>query len=273
MNNFIILDDRDSVAVALTDIKKGTVLKTKDHGAVTTTEDITRGHKIALEDIKKGDDIIKYGFPIGHATQDIKRGEHVHIHNIATNLGGELKYQYEPIKITTKVKKDDRTFMGYKRPNGKVGIREDLYVIPVVGSVSQLLDPMIDQFKALHPDNGNFDNVFALKHTYGFDTPQDNYQRARKILVDAALQPNAGAVLICGLDAADDGEIAKMKAAMEQVSGPIDPDRVKFLSSVDSDDEIADGLKLMEELNDNVKDDHRTPQPLSELKILSLIHI
>lgn len=268
MNNFIILDDHDSVAVALTNLDKGTELKTKNHGVVTTLEDITRGHKIALEDIPKGTDIIKYGFPIGHATQNIKRGEHVHIHNIATNLSGELTYQYHPITIKPRYQKDDRHFMGYKRPNGKVGIRNDLYIIPVVGSVSELLDPIVTQFKALHPDNGNFDNVLALKHTYGFDTPQDNYQRARKILVDAALQPNAGAVLVCGLDCADDGELAKMKAAIEKANdGQFDTQRIKFLSSADNDDEITAGLQLLEELNDAVKDDRRTPQPLSELKI------
>lgn len=265
MNNFIILNEHDSVAVALTDIPKGTVLKTKDHGDVTTLEDITRGHKIALEDIKKGADVIKYGYPIGHATQDIKRGEHVHIHNIATNLSGELQYHYDPIKITTKVAKDDRHFMGYKRPNGKVGIRNDFYVIPVVGSVSELLDPLVTQFKAMYPDGGSFDNVFALKHTYGFDTPEDNYERARKILVDAALQPNAGAVLVCGLDCADDSELTKMKEAIQQAGGRMD--RIKFLSSTDCDDEIATGLKMMEELNEAAKDDKRTPQPLSELKI------
>ena len=267
MNNFIILDEHDSVAVALQDLPKGTVLKTANHGDVTTLEDITRGHKIALEDIKKGADIIKYGYPIGHATQDIKRGEHVHIHNIATNLSGELEYSYKPIKITTKVGKDDRKFMGYKRPNGKVGIRNDLYIIPVVGSVSELIDPLVTQFKALHPDNGNFDNVVPLKHTYGIDTPQDNYKRARKILVDAALQPNAGAVLICGLGCADDDELAQMKAALQEANGSIDTDRIKFLSSADSDDEITDGLAMLEELNAAVKDDQRTPQPLSELKI------
>lgn len=266
MNNFIILDEHDSVAVALQDLPKGTILNTTNHGDVTTLEDITRGHKIALEDIKKGSDIIKYGYPIGHATQDIKRGEHVHIHNIATNLSGELTYHYDPIKINNKAKLDKRTFMGYKRPNGKVGIRNDLYIIPVVGSVSQLIDPIVAQFKALHPDNGHFDNVVPLKHTYGIDTPQDNYQRARKILVDAALQPNAGAVLICGLGTNNDDELALMKADLEKATGGIDTNRVKFLSS-DSDDEVTTGLKYLEELNEAVKNDQRTPQPLSELKI------
>lgn len=156
--------------------------------------------------------------------------------------------------------------MGFKQSNGKVGIRNDLYIIPVVGSVSELLDPLVTQFKALHPDNGNFDNVVPLKHTYGIETPQDNYEHARKILVDAAMQPNAGAVLIYGLGCEDD-ELAKMKEMLEKVAGSIDTKRIKFLSSADCDDEVTAGLAMLEELNDADKDDKRTPQPLNELKI------
>lgn len=267
MNNFIILDQHDLVAVALQDIPAGTVLKTAEHGEVKVLEDITRGHKIALEDIASGADVIKYGYPIGHATKDIKRGEHVHIHNLATNLSGELEYRYQPIDLPKPAAKDKRTFMGYKRPNGKVGIRNDLYIIPVVGSVSESIDPLVAQFMALHPDCGNFDNVVPLKHTYGFDTPEDNYERARKILVDAALQPNAGAVLVTGMDCAEEGELNQFKQQLEKVGGPIDPNRVKFLSTQTSDDELTDGLDLLEELNAAVANDQRTPQPLSELKI------
>lgn len=82
MNQFVILNDNDMVAVALQDIPAGTVLETPK-GKLKTTEDITRGHKIALQDIAEGESVIKYGFPIGHATQAIKQGEHVHVHNLA----------------------------------------------------------------------------------------------------------------------------------------------------------------------------------------------
>lgn len=255
------------MAVALKELPEGTVLNTANHGKVTLLSSIARGHKIALEDIGQGTNIIKYGYPIGHATQDIKRGEHVHIHNIATNLSGELKYRYTPIKINVESKKDNRMFMGYKRLNGKVGIRNDLYILPVVGSVSELIDPLIAQFKALHPDNGNFDNVEALKHTYGIDDQQDNYIQTRKILVDAVLQPNAGAVLICGLGSEDNSELLKIKEDIKLANGYVDTNRIKFLSSYDSDDEITDGLSLLEELNTAIRNDVRTPQPLSELKI------
>ena len=93
------------------------------------------GHKYALRDIKCGENIMKYGNPIGHATEDIKKGDHVHSHNMKTNLSGNLEYTYEP-DYTPSVKVDtDKTFMGYVRTNGEVGIRNDIWIINTVACV------------------------------------------------------------------------------------------------------------------------------------------
>ncbi|WP_125606307.1 UxaA family hydrolase [Lapidilactobacillus bayanensis] len=265
MNSFIILNPKDSVGVALEDIPEGTTLVT-EKGPVVTTELIKRGHKFALANIPKGNDVIKYGFPIGHAVEDIAQGAWIHTHNLKTNLSGELSYQYQPIEIHHDIPKDERTFMGYKRANGKVGIRNDLYIIPTVGCINPLLDIVVEQFKALHPDNGSFDNVMILKHPYGCSQLGDDFEQTRKILVDAALQPNAGGVLIFGLGCENnqmDGMIAELKAK----GGPINPERMKFLISQQVDDELGMALDMLEELNIAAADDVRTPQPLSELKI------
>lgn len=265
MNAFIILNPSDTVGVALQDIPKGTKLTT-EKGNVTLTEDVNRGHKFALQPIAEGENIVKYGFPIGHATQAIVQGAWVHTHNAATNLSGELEYQYNPIEIHNDIPKDSRTFMGYKRPNGKVGIRNDLYIIPTVGCINPLLDVFVQQFKALHPDNGSFDNIIVLKHPYGCSQLGDDFEQTRKILVDAALQPNAGGVLIFGLGC-ENNQMDGMKKVLEEVGGPIDPTRTKFLVSQEVDDELGDALQMLEDLNDAAANDVRTKQPLSELKI------
>lgn len=266
MNQFIILNPADTVAVALQDIPVGTVLKTTQ-GTVTTLEEVKRGHKVALKDFAVGDNVTKYGFPIGHATETIAAGAWVHTHNLKTNLDGELSYTYQPQKLANAYagKQDSRTFMGYKRPNGKVGIRNDLYIIPTVGCINPLLDIVVQQFKALHPDNGSFDNVILLKHPYGCSQLGDDFEQTRKILVDAALQPNAGGVLIFGLGC-ENNQMDGMEKAIE-AQGGIDPTRMKFLISQEVDDELGLALDYLEELNDAAADDVRTPQPLSELKI------
>lgn len=266
MNQFIILNPRDSVGVALQDLSAGTPIVLDDGTSFTLQEDIKRGHKFALKNIATDENVIKYGFTIGHATQSINQGAWLHTHNVKTNLSGELTYTYNPVKFENKVAKDSRTFMGYKRPNGKVGIRNDLYIIPTVGCINPLLDIIVEQFKALYPDNGSFDNVVVLKHPYGCSQLGDDFEQTRKILVDAALQPNAGGVLIFGLGC-ENNQMEGMKAELEKAGGPIDPQRIKFLVSQEVDDELGTALDMLKEINAAAANDVRTPQPLSELKI------
>ena len=92
------------------------------------------GHKYALRDIACGENVIKYGNPIGHATSDIKKGEHVHTHNVKTNLSGNLEYKYEPEFFEIEEEPRDRCFMGYVRRDGKVGIRNDVWIVSKYGS-------------------------------------------------------------------------------------------------------------------------------------------
>ena len=266
MNQFIILNPRDSVGVALQDLPAGTPIVLDDGTSFTLQEDIKRGHKFALKNIATDENVIKYGFTIGHATQPINQGAWLHTHNVKTNLSGELTYTYNPVKFENKVAKDSRTFMGYKRPNGKVGIRNDLYIIPTVGCINPLLDIIVEQFKALYPDNGSFDNVVVLKHPYGCSQLGDDFEQTRKILVDAALQPNAGGVLIFGLGC-ENNQMEGMKAELEKAGGPIDPQRIKFLVSQEVDDELGTALDMLKEINAAAANDVRTVQPLSELKI------
>lgn len=266
MNQFIILNPRDSVGVALQDLSAGTPIVLDDGTSFTLQEDIKRGHKFALKNIATDENVIKYGFTIGHATQPTSQGAWLHTHNVKTNLSGELTYTYNPVKFENKAVKDSRTFMGYKRPNGKVGIRNDLYIIPTVGCINPLLDIIVEQFKALYPDNGSFDNVVVLKHPYGCSQLGDDFEQTRKILVDAALQPNAGGVLIFGLGC-ENNQMEGMKAELEKAGGPIDPQRIKFLVSQEVDDELGTALEMLKEINAAAANDVRTPQPLSELKI------
>ncbi|KJY51046.1 D-galactarate dehydratase/Altronate hydrolase domain protein [Bombilactobacillus mellis] len=266
MNQFIILNPKDSVGVALQDLSAETPIVLDDGTSFTLQEDIKRGHKFALKNIATDENVIKYGFTIGHATQPINQGAWLHTHNVKTNLSGELTYTYNPVKFENKVAKDSRTFMGYKRPNGKVGIRNDLYIIPTVGCINPLLDIIVEQFKALYPDNGSFDNVVVLKHPYGCSQLGDDFEQTRKILVDAALQPNAGGVLIFGLGC-ENNQMEGMKAELEKAGGPIDPQRIKFLVSQEVDDELGTALDMLKEINAAAANDVRTPQPLSELKI------
>ena len=86
---FLIHDKRDTVGVAVVDVKAGQSLEGRDLSSnekisAKSLADIPLGHKIALRDFKVGDTIIKYGCDIGKVVAPIKAGEHVHIHNLKT---------------------------------------------------------------------------------------------------------------------------------------------------------------------------------------------
>lgn len=265
-NRFIVIQYGDSVGVALQNLDKNTVLDTPN-GKVKLLDDIKRGHKFALKNIEEGENVIKYGFPIGHAKKNITKGEWVHTHNVATNLNSELSYTYKPIKIIENNEKDSRKFMGYLRPNGKVGIRNDLYIIPTVGCVNPLIEIVKKQFLTLHPDSGSFDNVIVLRHPYGCSQLGDDFENTRKVLCDIALHPNAGGVLIYGLGC-ENNQISGMKEELKKMTGGrIDTNRIKFLVAQESEDDLGTASRLLEELNKAAENDHRTPQPLSKLSI------
>jgi altronate hydrolase len=259
--DFLKLHPADNVAVALHPIEKGTQL-TFEEVTYSFTEDIPQGHKIALVDLKKGDDVIKYGYPIGHLLSDVTSGQWLHTHNIKTNLSGTLSYTYTPHLNPVVYPKSDLTFKGYRRKNGKVGIRNELYIVPTVGCINGIAEIIVENFKQDHPDLGTFDSITILKHPYGCSQLGQDHQNTRQILVDAVHHPNAGGVLVFGLGC-ENNTVPEFKEKL----GTYDPDRVKFLVAQESHDEIEAGEALLQELVLAAKDDKREDIPLKELKV------
>jgi altronate hydrolase len=262
MKNFMQINEKDNIILALREIKKGETLAVNGDN-LYVKEDIPRGHKIALRKINENEKIIKYGFPIGHTLTTIAPGEHVHIHNTKTNLSGTQDYQYTPKQTTNPYKKDKtRTFKGYRRKNGKVGIRNELWIVPTVGCVNGIAEKIIKRFEKYVGDISPFDNVLVLKHNYGCSQLGDDHENTKKILLNAVNHPNAGGVLVLGLGC-ENNELPEFKKAL----GNVNEDRVKFLISQAVTDEIEEGFKLLIEIFDSAKFDKREEIPLSELKV------
>ncbi|MGM0126006.1 altronate hydrolase [Enterococcus sp. AZ194] len=259
-SDLLTLNIEDNVAVALHPIAKGTIFH-QPH-SLTVNQDIPQGHKIALWDINKGDNVIKYGYPIGHAIKDIKAGDWLHTHNLKTNLAGELTYTYKPDLRPVSYEKRALTFDGYRRANNKVGIRNDLLIVPTVGCINGMAELMVQQFKQNHPDLGTFDNVTILKHPYGCSQLGKDHKNTQKVLIDAVQHPNAGSVLVFGLGC-ENNTVKEFKESL----GEYDPSRIKFLVAQEVEDEVDTGVRLLEELYLTAKEDHREPIALSELTI------
>ena len=157
----IRINSADIVAVALEPLAKGTsvTLEAMDNVAEVTVvlqEDITAGHKFALRDIKKDEPIIKYGYPIGAASVDIPAGCHVHTHNIHTLLSEKFDYSYNEAaaktayenwyKETEELRKNVPVVNVYKRKDGKVGSRNEIWIVPLVGCVNKISESLKKRF-------------------------------------------------------------------------------------------------------------------------------
>lgn len=239
MQDIIQIHEHDNVSVALKPLKSGMTVQVGKH-VITLSEDIPQGHKLALAPISQGSDVIKYGCKIGIATQNIKPGDWVHIHNVKTSLGDLLEYSYEPEK-TQLESTEEALFQGFRRNDGKIGVRNEIWIIPTVGCVNKVatkLETMAGQYIT-----GSIEGIIAYPHPYGCSQMGEDQDNTRQILADLVNHPNASGVLVLGLGC-ENCNIEELKKYI----GPYHPDRVKFLVAQECEDEVEEGLRLLKEL-------------------------
>ncbi len=218
-----------------------------------------RGHKIALCDIKEGENIIKYGYPIGHAVCDIKEGEHIHTHNIKTNLSGTLEYEYKPQHYDLP-KPEKRTFMGYRRKDGSVGIRNEIWIVNTVGCINKTSEILAREANKMYGDM--CDGIYNFVHPFGCSQLGDDQKTTQAILKGLVNHPNAAGVLVLGLGCENNNI-----AVFREVLGETDSERVKFMSAQEHNDEIGEGLRIIGELADYAAAQKRVECDASELVI------
>lgn len=257
----ILVYKNDNVVVALRDLAEGETISVNGQDIVLKT-DAPFGHKVAIQSIAVGENIIKYGYPIGHAKEAIEVGEWVHTHNTKTNLSGTLEYSYSPVEPAQLPTRDqERTFQGYARNNGEVGIRNEVWIINTVGCINKTAEIIAkmanDQFK----DKG-IDGVFHYPHLFGCSQLGDDLLNTQKILSNLVHHPNAGAVLVLGLGC-ENNYVSQFK----QVIGEYDENRVKFLIVQEVGDEISESLEVLEELVDYAATFKKEAISVSKLKV------
>ena len=240
MQDFIKINKDDNVAVALKPIAKGTTVDVAG-SSVTMLEDIPQGHKFAIKPIKKGDAVIKYGFRIGYAQADVEVGGWIHTHNLKTALGELLDYTYNPEGHKDVEPTDEAYFEGYMRENGKVGVRNEVWIIPTVGCVNSIARAIEAAARLSKPEG--VDEVVAFTHPYGCSQTTEDQENTRTVLADLINHPNAGAVLVLGLGC----ENSRIEVLKNYI-GEVNPDRVKFLQVQDVEDEQEAAAEIMEEL-------------------------
>jgi altronate hydrolase len=250
---YIKINPKDNVAVALEDLRCGSIVE-----GITLLQDTPRGHKVVLEGLRAGDNVIKYGFPIGHVTKDAPAGTMINHECIKTNLEGLLEYSYNPALVDIPAAAAQRTFKGYRRADGQVGIRNQIWVIPTVGCVNGICQEIVGRFRVEHDDI----EVIAFPHNYGCSQLGADHENTRTILADMVHHPNAGGVLVVSLGC----ENNQLEAFRELV-GPVDERRVKMFVTQKVEDEVEYGLRLLREIYAECSKDRREDVPVSELRV------
>ena len=258
---YLQINKADTVVVCLRPIDKGETLEI-GRQRITVRQDTPAGHKILLRDTAKGENIIKYGYPIGHAKENLEAGEWVNEHNIGTNLAGTLNYEYKPVEEVLDIKDEHRTFKGYVRKNGEVGVRNEVWIVPTVGCVNGIAERLAKQLEQETRLEG-IDAVHAWHHNYGCSQLGDDHENTRKILRDICLHPNAGAVLVLSLGCENNQPEDFMR-----LLGDYDADRIQLLITQKVEgDEMEEGMKLLRQLYAKAAQDKRSEVSVSKLRV------
>lgn len=271
----VVLSPEDSVLVLTRQLSAGDSIE-GDIGAVRLTEDTDAGHKIAIRAVEHHAPVYKYGQIIGYATRPIAAGDWVHNHNMHNGavrldyeFGTDLRY---PPPLTAG---EERTFMGFARPDGRVGTRNYLALVSTVNCSASATHLLLERVKTVLPQFPNVDGVVAVTHKTGCGMALDGmeYKILQRCLAGMAGHPNVGASLIIGL-----GCEVNQASALVQNQQLISPQSLLSASpaappvltiqerggvrrTVEAGFEQA--LKLLKQADTAA----RTPQPLSKLVV------
>lgn len=247
----IRIHPKDNVAVAVEELTPGTQA-VLDGVTYLVRETIPFGHKMALCALKQGDMVYKYGSPIGHAAAAVEPGEWVHSHNLKTNLEGLLEYHYQPEQPELPASDGvPNTFWGYRRSNGRVGTRNELWIIPTVSCVNRTVTRLAEAARLSGLQAG--DGIFAYPHNTGCSQLGEDYETTRKLLANLVLHPNAGGVLLVSLGC-ENNDLEHFLPAL----GDYDRRRIRTIVTQDVEgDEIQAGLDVLKEIAAIMNEDRR----------------
>ena len=258
---YLKINPADSVVVCLKAMKTGETITDGDK-EIKLLQDTPAGHKVLLTDKKEGENIIKYGYPIGHAAKDLKAGEWVNENNLKTNLAGTLEYTYNPVDEKLSIPVENRTFKGYVRKNGDVGIRNEIWIVPTVGCVNGIAEQLAKRLETETRLDG-IDAVHAWHHNYGCSQLSEDHEATRKILRDIVLHPNAGAVLVLSLGC-ENNQPDDFMAML----GDYDKERIQLVVTQKVEgDEVEYCMDILRKMYGICKEDKRVDVPVSKLRV------
>ncbi|MCU0871314.1 MAG: altronate dehydratase family protein [Pirellulaceae bacterium] len=267
----VYLHRDDNICLAARPLDRGDRIVAGDR-AVTLRSPVKLGHKIAVQPIPQGARVVKYGQAIGVTTQDVEPGDWVHCHNLSN---GDLELDYAPATQVPPAPPPitDRTFLGYRRANGKAGTRNYIAVISTVNCSASVCRFVAERFdRSLLKDYPHVDGVIALKHTSGCGMAYRGlaHEMLNRVLAGTAKHPNIGAYLLIGLGC-EQGEMdyllnSQRLVQIDGIPGPAGQPPVFSLQDLGGTVKTVEAaVRRVAELLPQANDVRRVPIPASEL--------
>ncbi|HLU08528.1 MAG TPA: UxaA family hydrolase, partial [Oceanobacillus sp.] len=266
----IRLHPQDNVAIAKTNLQTGTTLALADGSQVAIQGFIPSGHKIALRQTATGEAVYRYGQIIGFATQPIQPGEQVHSHNLSVqDYARDYAFSTNVIPVEYVPEHERRTFMGYRRADGRVGTRNYVGVISTVNCSAHTIREIAHHFtKERLADFPNIDGVIPLAHLSGCANQIGgaSYRMLQRTLAGFARHPNIGAYIIVGLGC-ETNQVSDLVASYDLANGHMPLPMLTIQETGGIRKTVQAGIEAIEELLPYVNSAERTPVPISELMV------
>ena len=261
---FVKIKDDDNVAIAVKDIKAGTVISEE----LTAVSNIPQAHKIALKDIEKGGSIIRYGVVLGYAKDPIKKGQWINERMLDLPTPPDVDEMEFATNIVTELPEPPvSTWMGYKNPwDGPAGTRNILGISTTVQCVTGVLNVAVERMKKeLLPKYPNVDDIVPINHAYGCGVAI-NAPEAKvpiRALKNLSKHPNfGGQLMVVSLGC------EKLTVDMLCDEADITPDNVIVLQEKHGFDDMVNSLMEMANKKLSILNERKREElPLSELLI------
>ncbi len=264
------LHPHDDVAIAKVALQAGTTLSLASGEQVTVRDLIPSGHKVALRQTAAGDAVHRYGQVIGFASRTILPGEHVHTHNLSAH-GFEREYAFgvEAQPVALAPESERRTFLGYCRPDGRVGTRNYVAVISSVDCSAHVTREIARHFTAERlAAQPNVDGVIAITHTSGcgFQLNGPDHALLQRCLAGMARHPNVGAYVLVGLGC-EINDIPDLVGNYDLNSAGHSVPSLTIQEAGGIRKAIKAGIAAVESLLPVANATRRTPQPIAGLML------
>ncbi|MXO90378.1 UxaA family hydrolase [Pontixanthobacter aquaemixtae] len=250
----------DSVAIAMRELSEGEEFSIGGR-TFPLINAIPAGHKFALQQHMKGDSVIRYGSRIGFATADILPGEHVHSHNLATALSGELDYgAFAGASSGSRDTMSLGEWYGYRRDDGRFATRNEIWLLPTVGCVAPLVEMVAREASDIH--RGKLDGIVGFGHPHGCSQLGDDLSGTRALLAALCDNPNAGGVVLVGLGCESNQLDELIELVPERSRG-----KLRSMRAQEAGDEREELLAIIAELVEALEPLEREAAPASALTV------